>query len=232
MIGSRQFVRRHEPLPGLEYLDPESRTDVEAVARLFEAHMPTNAMHMLGPRLVRRFLFSRLVRDGLVDVLVCRVNGSIEAFLAFSEHPRAFYRRGLRRHPFCVAGALLAEVATHPERSAAVWHTARRVFSTFIHPLKAVPGTVEALFLVVPPQFQRHVPEGTRTRLPVHLLNAIGEHARAKGLSRVIYGENPNNLAINLLLTSMGFQFEKLTFAWETVHVYTQNVTAAGMSAG
>jgi L-amino acid N-acyltransferase YncA len=86
---------------------------------------------------------------------------------------------------------------------------------------------IEALSLVVPPEYQRHVPPGGKGRLTTRLVQALADHARTEGAERVIYVVQPSNAASCIFFSAMGCEFAKGTYAGDPVYVYTHDLLEA-----
>jgi hypothetical protein len=214
---------------GIAHLDPDSATDVGDVATLYEQFLPTSPVVHLGPRFLREFFFAELVRDGLLGCLVCRVEGRVVAFLSWTNRPGNFISRGIKRHPLSLAWIMLRSIAARPaflrELLATVRMVTRRAGDSGIPAWE--PGMIEALSLVVPPEYQRHVPPGGKGRLTTRLVQALADHARTEGAERVIYVVQPSNAASCIFFSAMGCEFAKGTYAGDPVYVYTHDLLEA-----
>ncbi len=207
---------------GITFLDPDNAVDVDRVAALYEEHLPTSPVVRLGPRFLREFFFAQLVRDGLLDCLVCHVEGRVVAFLSWTNHPSDFIGRGIRRHFLALSWIMVRSVLARPAFVRDLFATMRMVArrsgdgGTSGNPA----GVIEAISLVVPPEFQRHVPPGGTSRLTVRLVQTLADHARGQGVTQVLYVVQPTNPASCIFFSAMGCEFEKRTYAGETVYVY------------
>lgn len=214
---------------GVEHLNPRNADDVGKVAALYEEHLSDSPVVLLGPRFLREFYYSRLVEDGLLGCLVCRVDGEVVAFLSWTSRPKDFIGRGIRRHVFALSWIMLKAVLAQP-----------KLISNIISGLRmaarrkedqAAPESsadcIEALSLVVPPKYQKHVPPGGTSRLTVRLVEMLAEHARKQGVDRILYVVQPRNRASSIFFSAMGCEFEKRTYAGEQVYVYTHLLNAS-----
>lgn len=214
---------------GIAFLDPGNATDVADVAALYEQFLPTSPVVRLGPRFLRQFFFSRMVRDGLLGCLVCRVEGRVIAFLSWTDRPTDFIGRGIKRHFAALSWIMLKSIAARPAFVRELLDTMRMVSrrsgdsGTSGHEA----GVIEAISLVVPPEFQRHVPPGGKGRLTTRLVQALADHARGQGVARVIYVVQPGNAASAIFFSGMGCEFAKRTYAGEEVYVYTHDLREA-----
>jgi hypothetical protein len=214
---------------GIEYLDPRNAADVDSVATLYEEHLADSPVVLLGPRFLRDFYFSRLVQDGLMECLVCRVDGKVIAFLSWTKRPEDFIGTGIKRHFLPLSWTMLKGVMAKPAsiRSivSALKIVSRRSGDQASSSESA--GAIEALSLVVPPAFQKYVPPGGTSRLTVRLVQSLAAHARKQGVDKVLYVVQPRNKASSIFFSGMGCDMDKRSYAGEQVYVYTHNLTEA-----
>lgn len=213
---------------GIGLLDPDNPAEVDQVAALYERHLADSPVVRLGPRFLREFFFRTLVRDGLVGCLVCRHEGQAIAFLSWTPCPGDFISRGVRRHPVRLLRIMLRSLLARPaflrELLATLRMVSRRAGDAGTAPEDV--GAIEAISLVVPPEFQAHVPEGGKGRVTVRLVRALADHARAAGVSRVLYVVQPGNASSALFFNGLGCDMAKRTYAGQEVYVYTHDVGA------
>jgi hypothetical protein len=212
----------------ISFLDPRNAWDVDAVARLHEEHLADSPIARLGPRFLRDFFYKRLVLDGLVAVFVCHVGDEVAGFLSYTTAPGDFVSRGVRRHPLQLGWIMLRTILAGERSIADLWRVGHYVLKRGGNQLVATDrdrGAIEAISLITPPKFQKHVPEGGKSRLTVRLVETMATQARAEGVDRVMYAVSPKNAASNLLFNAMGCEFKKTTYAGETVFCYTHRVS-------
>lgn len=214
---------------GVEHLDPRNAADVANVAALYEEHLADSPVVLLGPRFLREFYYSRLIADGLMGCLVCRVDGNVVAFLSWTNRPQDFIGVGIRRHVVALSWIMLKAVVAQPRLVknivSALRIVARRKDDQAAPDAK--DACIEALSLVVPPKYQKHVPPGGTSRLTVRLVDMLGQHARQQGVDRILYVVQPRNRASSIFFSAMGCKFEKRTYAGEQVYVYTHLLNAS-----
>ncbi|MGQ0767057.1 MAG: hypothetical protein ACT4OZ_15520 [Gemmatimonadota bacterium] len=215
-------------------LDPASSRDVNAVAALHEEHLADSPIAQLGPRFLRSFFYSTLVRDGLVGVFVCHLDGEVIGFLSYTAYPGDFIGRGVRRHPLRLAWIMLRTLVARDRSVRDLWSVAAFVArrgrdqETPAEASTAGGGHMEAISLVAPPKHQKHIPPGGKSRLTIRLVETMAEHARAHGVARVVYTVSPRNTASNLLFNALGCDFEKRTYAGTTSYFYTHRIPLSG----
>jgi len=218
---------------GIERLDPDHASDVQAVAALHEQYLPETPAARMGARFLREFYYRTLVGDRLLDCVICRVDGQIVGFLGYTRRPYDFIVQGARRHFVALAGIVLRSLAgrttTIPNLSwvMRIMH-ARRSGSRG----PAVHRTAEALAMAVLPAFQRHVPQGGRSRVTIQLFETMVEHCQSEGIERILFLVQPSNRASNILFSSIGCVLERVSFAGETLHRYTYEVSGVRSAAG
>ena len=211
---------------GVEFLDPDNAADVSNVAALYEGFLATSPVVKLGPRFLREFFFSQLVKDDLLGCLVCRVEGRVIAFLSWTNHPSDFIGRGIKRHFLSLSWIMLKSIAARPAFVGDLLATMKMVSrrSSDGGTSGDTPGVIEAISIVVPPEFQKHVPPGGKSRLTVRLVQMLADHARAHGVEKVMYVVQPTNTSSCIFFSGMGCDFDKRTYAGQTVYVYTHDL--------
>jgi hypothetical protein len=210
---------------GIEYLNPRSATDVDRVATLYEEHLADSPVVLLGPRFLREFFFKKLVESDLLGCLVCRVDGTVIAFLSWTNHPGDFIGRGIKQHFVALSWIMLKGILAKPS-------TVKQLLSAIRIVSKRSgdagsehdPKAIEAISLVVPPEYQKYVPEGGKARTTVRLVQDLAAHARKQGTERVLYVVQPRNKASSIFFAVMGCELNKRTYAGEEVYVYTHHL--------
>lgn len=211
----------------IRFLDPSRKADVDAVAALHEQFLADSPVAGLGPRFLRGFFYKTLIEDQLVAVFVYHVEGELAAFLSYTPYPGDFVSRGVRRHPFRLGWIMMRTVLAGERTVRDLWKVATYVLRRGGNQLASADrakGAIEAISLVTPPRFQKHIPEGGKSRLTVRLIETMAAQARKLGAERVLYAVSPKNTASNLLFNAMGCEFEKTTYAGETVFCYSHLV--------
>ncbi len=207
---------------GIETLDPRNAADVNAVADLHLQFLGDSPIVRLGQNFLRRFFYVTLVADDEVGVILCRHEGRIIGFISFTRDPLGFISRGARRHLAALAWLMGTGMLARPALAKDVLFTLKMMRERSGEARKAgEPGLGEVISLVTVPEFQKHIPEGGKSRLTVRLFEEMVAYFRAQGFHRVHLKVLPQNKASNILCSIMGCQFEKITEAGLTVHRYT-----------
>ena len=209
----------------IEHLDPRIAADVDRVATLYEEHLGDSFVVLLGPRFLREFFFSRLVESELLGCLVCRVDGRVVAFLSWTNRPGDFIGRGIKRHFIALSWIMLKDVIRTPSALGRIVAALKMVTKrSGDHGGEGDPKAIEAISLVVPPEYQTYVPAGGKARTTVRLVQELAAHARGEGMERVFYVVKPANKASSIFFAVMGCEMNKRTYAGEEVYVYTHHL--------
>jgi ribosomal protein S18 acetylase RimI-like enzyme len=193
-------------------MDPRNRSDVEAVATLHEQFLGDSPVARMGPAFVRDVYYSKLIRDGLYDCLVCRSEGRIVAFISYTDRPLDLMSRGLKRHFFSVAWSVGRTVVMSPKRLRDVLYVVRIMgdHNEATGDKALLEGAAEALSMAVLPEFQNVVPAGGKSRVAVRLIESMAADMRARKVRDIAFYVDPANRAANLLYSAMGCKFEKV----------------------
>ncbi|MGQ0640536.1 MAG: hypothetical protein ACT4P6_07160 [Gemmatimonadaceae bacterium] len=196
----------------IERMDPSNRPDVEAVSGLHEQFLGDSPVAKMGPAFVRDVYYSKLLKDGLYDCLVCRSGGRVVAFLSYTDRPLDLMSRGLKGHFFAVAWSVGRTVVMNPRRLRDVLYVMRIMgdHNDATGDKALLDGAAEALSMAVLPDFQNVVPEGGKSRIAVRLIESMAADLRARKVRDIAFYVDPANRAANLLYSAMGCKFEKV----------------------
>jgi hypothetical protein len=210
---------------GVFALDANVDADVEEVADLHAQYLADSPVVVFGDVFLRRFYYGTLVRDELVRVVMCRVDGHVAGFFAYALDPLAFMTAGIRRHPFTLAWILARSVLRHPSLVGKLMMMSRMMRDRAREASGEVkPNTGEVLSLVVDRAHGRHVPPGGTSRITNRLFEVMIDRCREAGLERVQFMVQPDNLASNLFCSSLGCSMKRIRHAGHTVHRYTYEI--------
>jgi hypothetical protein len=224
------------PTPVVEVapLDPDRRADVEGVAALHAERLPTSPVVLLGPEFVRRFYYGTLVRAGLVAVHHARADGRVVGFISYTREPLGFMTKGVRQHFFALAWSLVIGVLRDPSVVKQIVFALRLMRETAqderVSGVRS--GAGEVLSLAVAERYERAVPVGGTSRLPVRLVAEMARSFAGAGVEDVNLYVLPGNLASNLFCSSLGCDFERITRAGTAVHCYVFHPPAWLASTG
>jgi len=112
-LGRQVDLQLHAVLPG----------DEQGLDRVADLHMELldfGPMAGLGRRFIRNVAYAIQVRDGLLHLLLCEVDGRPAGFVAYTNRSITFHRESLRKHFVFVAWAVLRSLMADPRRVAAL----------------------------------------------------------------------------------------------------------------
>lgn len=222
----------------IEKLNPRNTADVDAVADLHLQFLADSPIVALGERFLRRFFYVKLVEDELIGVTLCRHEGRIVGFISYTADPRGFMGRGIKHNFLFLCGLMTTSLLAKPSLWRGILRALKMMRERSTEAREApAPGLGEVISLVTLPEFQKHIPEGGKSRLTVRLFEEMLAFFRGIGFDRVHLLVLPHNRASNILCSIMGCQFEKITFAGVATHRYTYflngrpDANAAGATA-
>jgi hypothetical protein len=207
-------------------MDPKNAPDVTSVASQQQKDLPSSPVALVGTRFVEEFYYSKLVEAGLVQCLIYRVDGRVAGFLSYTRYPADFIGRGIRKYWPSLTWIMLRTVLARPATIQNILAAMKFTRGGNRAELFSEPGMIEALSLVVPPEHQKLIPPGGKSRLPVRFISWMGERAVEEGANQVLYAVEPRNKASNILFSSLGCEFNKVQYAGQTVHMFTHRVGA------
>ncbi len=205
----------------IETLNPRNAADVNAVADLHLQFLGDSPIVGLGEQFLCRFFYTKLVEDGSVVITICRHEGRIIGYISYTPDPLGFMSRGIRKHFVYLCWLMGVSLLLQPRLFKGVWLALKFVRERGDQARQAEPGLGEVISLVSVPEFQKHVPEGGKSRLTVRLFEEMLAYFRGIGHDRVHLLVLPHNRASNILCSIMGCQFEKITTAGMVTHRYT-----------
>jgi ribosomal protein S18 acetylase RimI-like enzyme len=193
-------------------LSPVSASDarrVADVARLHRQLLDFGPMARLGERFLRDFCYTVLVRQGLMDVTLCEVNGQPAGFVAFTAKSITFHREAMARNFMQVAWLGLISVAHETRPLSRLRDAVLLMRSRRLEAQEARDPLAELIAIAVLPEFTR--PEfmrATGLRVSELLLLHCAERFRAQGLDRMRMVVDRSNPAALLFYQALGAQLE------------------------
>lgn len=209
----------------IERLDPRIQTDVEEIAQLHEEHLPGSPILALGTAFVRRFFYTRLVSEGLVECTFCRADGRIVGFISYTSLPYAFMGLGIRHGWSQLISSVAQGVISRPATLIEIYRTLRMMWQRRGESRESQSeGVGEVISLVALPEYQKHVPAGGKTRLTARLFEEMLRDIRAGGCNRVRLLVKPENRASNIFCAALGCDFRKVQIDGVATHEYTYHL--------
>lgn len=199
-------------LPTLVRVRADDARAVDEVSWLHADLLPFGPMARLGRHFLRDFCYTVLVRDQLLDVVLCRVNGDPAGFIAYTPRSITFHRDALRRHVVRAAWTALTSVMREADPLERVREAGALMFSRRAEQETAQDPLAELVAIAVRPAFTN--PSFVResgVRVSEFMLTYCAEEFRRQGLPRMRMVVDADNRAALFFYRTLGGQFEPYT---------------------
>lgn len=114
---------------GMRVIGPEDGRSIRAVTDLHLQLLPWGPMAGLGRLFLRRFCYTLLIRDGLMEAALFEVDGEPAGFIAYTTRSLTLHREALMRRPGAAALLLAGSVLANPAVLVRLVKGARLLFS-------------------------------------------------------------------------------------------------------
>lgn len=114
MTTTQNIAERETLSSTLREVGAENEADLAKVAALHMELLGFGPVAGLGERFIRDIGYRAPLRDGLLRVILCEVNGEPAGFIAFTDRSGAFHQSSLRQHFFPAARSLLVSILHDP----------------------------------------------------------------------------------------------------------------------
>ena len=206
-------------------LDGTTHADVQGIADLHEKHLDDSPVVLFGDRFLREFYYTLLVRDGLIGVTGCRVDGEVVGFISYTTQPLGFMTTAIKRYPIRLSWIMLKTVLIKPSVVSQILMVLRMMSDRRKEGNESLPADRgEVISLVAEPQYQKLVPEGGKERLSARFFREVVDYYKVNGCSSFHLQVQPDNRASNLYCSIMGCRFEKIVQAGAPVHRYVYEI--------
>lgn len=188
---------------------PDDRVRVAEIARLHKELLDFGPMARLGERFLRDFCYTVLVRDGLMQAVLCEVAGEPAGFVVYTSRAHTFHRTAIRRHLLQVAWLGLRSALTDTRPLARLAEAAKTMFARRSEPPAEKDPSAEVLAIAVKPRFSS--PEFVRqsgVRLSELLVRYCGAAFRREGLTRMRMIVDADNRAALFFYSALGARLE------------------------
>jgi hypothetical protein len=206
------------------FLDGTRGDDVNGVADLHQEFLADSLVVKFGDAFLRKFYYSRLVRDGLIKSTICRADGRVVGFFSYTTDP-GFMGVALRRYPLTVLWLVGTSVLRRPSVLKDVLLVLRLLMGSRGDNQAAMAGCAsEGLSMAVRQDWSRAVPAGGQSRVSVRLFEELVADLRRSEAKTVCMFVQPLNLSSNLLFSSLGCELSQVTRAGVKCNRYTYDL--------
>jgi ribosomal protein S18 acetylase RimI-like enzyme len=208
----------------IESLDPRNAGDVAAVASLHAQYLGRSLLVRLGDRFLRGFYYRLLIEDDLIRCTICRADGRIVGFIAYTKYPNNFIGRGVRQHFVRLAWLMLVSVVQRPCLLREIWEAfvTMRTRREDVSPDQG--GVGEGISVATAKEYRNYVVPETGKRLAVQLWESMKHYFEDAGFDRFFVYVEPSNVASNQYCTAMGCQLVKTTLLGVPYHKFYRNI--------
>jgi ribosomal protein S18 acetylase RimI-like enzyme len=203
-------------------IDPSNEKDVATVTRLHLELLPQGPMAGLGELFLRRFCYTRLIRDGLMKAALFQIGGNPAGFAAYTDRSITFHRKAIRKRWGYVAYLVLLSVAREPRILARLPRAVRLMLCRRCDLALGEDPLAEIVAIGVRRNYTRpSFVRRTGIKISEELIKHALSHFRQVGLDKVRMLVDEDNKAALLFYHSMGARIEPYEQANEpTVQVW------------
>jgi ribosomal protein S18 acetylase RimI-like enzyme len=182
---------------------------IDEVSWLHAELLPFGPMARLGRHFLRDFCYTILVKDRLLDVVLCRVDGDPAGFIAYTARSITFHRDALRRHVVRAAWTALTSVMKEEDPLARVREAGALMFSRRAEQETAQDPLAELVAIAVRPAFTSPAfVRSTGLRVSEDMLTFCAEEFRREELPRMRMVVDADNKAALFFYQTLGGEFE------------------------
>jgi hypothetical protein len=150
-------VPKRTPLCEVREIDPADRTHTAWAAQMHcELFAEIGLVTKLGERVLRRFCYGRLIRDGLMRAGIAMVEGRPAGLIAFTTDSQAVHRAAVGSHFFVALRELIVATILDPRIVRGLPSAARLVWERRNEQPSTGPKVAETLVFGVRAEFRSH----------------------------------------------------------------------------
>lgn len=188
---------------------PNDAAGLDAIADLHMELLGYGPMAGLGGRFVREVCYRAHMHEGVLRVMLARVDGVAAGFVAVTPYSLSFHRSGLRQHALLAGWETLRAVASRPGRIAKLVR-ALRVLGSRRHEVERKEEALgEVVCIAVRPQFLTgRFQRESGLRLSQLLVQRSADYLRRAGVEDMRMLVDADNRPVLMLYHLMGAQFK------------------------
>ncbi|HEU4530372.1 MAG TPA: methyltransferase [Steroidobacteraceae bacterium] len=182
---------------------------LEAIAQLHMELLDYGPMAGLGGRFVREVCYRAHMQEGVLRVMLARVDGEPAGFVAVTPYSLNFHRSGLKQHAMLAGWETLVSIASRPARLKALVR-ALKVLGSRRHEVERTEEVLgEVVCIAVRPQFLTgRFQRESGLRLSQLLVQRSAEYLRKAGVDDMRMLVDADNKPVLMLYHLMGAHFK------------------------
>lgn len=188
---------------------PDDGAGLEAIAELHMELLDYGPMAGLGRRFVREVCYRAHMDEGVLRVMLARIDGVAAGFVAVTPYSLSFHRSGLRQHAVLAGCETVRSIVSHPSRIPKLLR-ALRVLGSRRHEIERTEAVLgEVVCIAVRPQylnarFQRE----SGLRLSQLLVQRAAQYLRRAGVEDMRMLVDADNRPVLMLYHLLGAHFK------------------------
>ncbi len=188
---------------------PSDAAGLEAIAELHMELLDYGPMAGLGARFVREVCYRAHMDEGVLRVMLARVDGVPAGFVAVTPYSLSFHRSGLRKHAVLAGWETLRSIVSRPSRIPKLLR-ALRVLGSRRHEVERTEEVLgEVVCIAVRPQFlSGRFQRESGLRLSQLLVQRSAEYLRRAGVEDMRMLVDADNRPVLMLYHLMGAHFK------------------------
>jgi ribosomal protein S18 acetylase RimI-like enzyme len=195
-------------------IDPRDDRDIRAITDLHLQLLPWGPMAGLGRLFLRRFCYTLLIRDGLMEAALFEVDGEPAGFIAYTTRSHTLHREALRRRPAAAALLLAGSVLADPAVLVRLARGARLLFSRSAEKRAGGDPRAEVLAIGVLPAYRTAAfARSAGLQVSRELVLHAARRFRDAGLTEMRMVVDAFNKPTLLFYHGLGGRFEQYTRA-------------------
>lgn len=193
----------------LREIDPNNKTDVEAITKLHLELLHWGPMARMGRLFLQRFCYSILIKDNLMRAALCEVNGQPAGFIAYTAYSITFHRTAIKKHWPYVTYIMLISILRDPSIIFRIRKAVRLMFSRRLEKNLGKDPSGEVVAIGVLPEFRSpKFINSSGLRLSHELFGKAVSYFRSLGLSKMRLVVDSFNKPVLFFYHSLGGRCE------------------------
>jgi len=206
----------------LKEADPDFKEDIVTVVRLHRELLDWGPISKLGGYFMQRFIYSHLIRDGLISAALFEVDGDAAGFVAYTPCSYTFHRQAIKDHWMRVGYFMVISIFRNPRILFRLLKAVHEMFARRSETISGDEAVGEILAIGVKQEYQN--PEfiyRTHLRISDKLFNHVVDKLKGQGIKRLRLMVDIFNKPALLFYHGMGGRIESNRISEEAkIHIW------------